>query len=39
MWVVGKTNAVIDGIDLARDLLLGGAVERKIAATREFYAS
>jgi anthranilate phosphoribosyltransferase len=39
MWIVGKTTAIPDGIGLARELLLGGAVARKIAATREFYAS
>jgi anthranilate phosphoribosyltransferase len=30
---------VRDGLEPARDLLLGGAVKRKIAATREFYRS
>lgn len=39
MWIVGKTAAIPDGIELARELLVGGAVARKIAATREFYAS
>jgi anthranilate phosphoribosyltransferase len=39
MWITGKTAAVRDGLDPARELLLGGAVARKIAATREFYRS
>jgi len=39
MWITGKTSAVRDGLDPARELLLGGAVEKKIAATREFYRS
>jgi anthranilate phosphoribosyltransferase len=38
MWIVGKTANVRDGIPLARELLIGGAVKNKIAATREFYA-
>lgn len=36
-WISGKVNEVAAGIALARDLLLGGAVRAKIAATREFY--
>lgn len=39
MWIVGKVPSVRDGIGPARDALLGGAVQRKIAATREFYRS
>ncbi len=39
MWIVGKTTNVRDGVAAARELLLGGAVEKKIEATREFYAS
>jgi anthranilate phosphoribosyltransferase len=39
MWVVGKTPTVRNGLDPARELLLGGAVKNKIAATREFYRS
>ena len=39
MWIVGKTPGVRDGLDSARELLLGGAVKMKIAATREFYLS
>jgi anthranilate phosphoribosyltransferase len=39
LWIVGKTSSVRDGIGLAREQLLGGAVAKKIAATKEFYAS
>jgi anthranilate phosphoribosyltransferase len=39
MWIVGKTSTVQEGLAAARELLLGGAVKRKIAATREFYAA
>jgi anthranilate phosphoribosyltransferase len=39
MWIVGKVARVTDGIAPARELLLGGAVQQKIAATREFYRS
>jgi len=39
MWIVGRTPSVRDGVPLARELLLGGAVKNKIAATREFYRS
>jgi anthranilate phosphoribosyltransferase len=38
MWVTGRVTEVCDGIGLAREALLGGAVEHKIAATREFYS-
>ena len=37
MWIVGKVATVSDGLAPARDLLLGGAVQAKIAATREFF--
>ena len=37
MWIVGQTPDMRDGIALARELLLDGAVKKKIAATREFY--
>jgi anthranilate phosphoribosyltransferase len=37
LWICGQTAAPGDGIARARDLLLGGAVQKKIAATREFY--
>jgi anthranilate phosphoribosyltransferase len=39
MWIVGKVATVREGIGPARELLLGGAVKNKIAATREFYRS
>jgi anthranilate phosphoribosyltransferase len=39
LWICGRTAAPADGIARARELLLGGAVRKKIAATREFYRS
>ena len=39
MWIVGRVPSVREGLDPARELLLGGAVKKKIAATREFYRS
>ncbi len=39
MWLTGKTASVKDGIAPAREVLLGGAVQAKIAATKEFYLS
>jgi anthranilate phosphoribosyltransferase len=39
LWVAGRVEAVAAGIGPARELLLGGAVKGKIAATREFYHS
>ncbi len=39
MWIVGATASIRDGLAPARELLLGGAVKAKIAATREFYRS
>ena len=39
LWITGKTANVRDGLGLAREQLLGGGVQRKIAATREFYRS
>lgn len=39
MWIVGAVPTVSEGIGPAREFLLGGAVKRKIAATREFYRS
>jgi anthranilate phosphoribosyltransferase len=39
LWIVGKTDSVPAGMAPARDLLIGGAVRRKIAATREFFHS
>ena len=37
MWIVGRVPTVRDGVAAAREILLGGAVQKKIAATREFY--
>ena len=39
LWVVGRTGTIAEGIEPARDLLVGGAVARKISATREFFRS
>jgi anthranilate phosphoribosyltransferase len=39
LHVVGRTENVRAGLAPARELLLGGAVAKKIAATREFYGS
>jgi len=39
LLVVGRTATVGAGVAQARELLLGGAVRDKIAATREFYRS
>ena len=37
LWIVGKTASVREGLAPARELLLGGPVKKKIAATKEFY--
>lgn len=39
LWVAGRQPDLRSGVPVARDLLLGGAVAQKIAATREFYRS
>ena len=39
MWIVGKVPQARDGLAPARELLLGGAVAKKIEATREFFRS
>jgi len=39
LYVTGRTKAIAEGIAPARELLLGGAVRAKIAATKEFYAA
>jgi anthranilate phosphoribosyltransferase len=39
LHIVGRTPGVPAGLGQARELLLGGAVRAKIAATREFYRS
>lgn len=36
-WISGKTKTVDEGALRARELLLGGAVKTKIAATKEFF--
>lgn len=37
LWICGRAAAPTEGFDRARELLLGGAVRAKIAATREFF--
>ena len=37
LWITGKTRSISEGTEHARDLLLGGAVKAKIAATKEFF--
>jgi len=39
LHVAGRTPGVAAGVPQARELLLGGAVRAKVAATREFYRS
>jgi anthranilate phosphoribosyltransferase len=39
LYVVGRVSEIREGIAPARELLLGGEVARKIAATKEFYRS
>jgi anthranilate phosphoribosyltransferase len=39
LHVVGRTENIRAGLAPARELLLGGAVAKKIAATKEFYGS
>lgn len=39
LWLTRTVPSVKDGVELARERLLGGAVRDKIAATREFYAA
>lgn len=39
LWIVGRVPDVREGLAPAREALLGGAVRRKLAATREFYLS
>ena len=39
LHVAGRTATIREGLATARELLLGGAVAQKIAATREFYRS
>jgi anthranilate phosphoribosyltransferase len=37
LWITGRTTTVAEGAAQARELLLGGAVEAKISATRDFF--
>jgi anthranilate phosphoribosyltransferase len=37
LWICGRTAGVKEGLAPMRELLLGGEVRKKIAATREFY--
>ncbi len=39
LHIVGRTDNIRSGLAPARELLLGGAVAQKIAATKEFYQS
>lgn len=39
MWIAGRQPDLKSGVPIARDLLLGGTVAKKIAATRDFYRS
>lgn len=38
LWITGKTPSPAEALPFARELLLGGAVKTRIAATREFFA-
>ncbi len=37
LWITGSTATVAEGAGRARELLIGGGVKAKIAATREFF--
>lgn len=37
LWILGRTATPAEGVAQARELLLGGAVRARIAATREFF--
>jgi anthranilate phosphoribosyltransferase len=39
LLIVGRTSTIREGLAPARELLLGGAVQARIAATKEFYRS
>jgi anthranilate phosphoribosyltransferase len=39
LWILGRVASIQQGAGLARELLLGGAVRAKLAATKEFYRS
>ena len=38
LWMTGKVATIPDGLDLARNLLTGGAVRQKIADTQAFFS-
>ncbi len=38
LWICGRASAPAEALGHARELLVGGAVKAKIAATREFFA-
>jgi anthranilate phosphoribosyltransferase len=38
LWIVGRATSIADGVAPARELLLGGAVRARVAATREFFS-
>lgn len=39
LMIVGKCASIEEGIEIARDVLLGGALKAKLADTKDFYAS
>jgi anthranilate phosphoribosyltransferase len=39
LWICGRAGTPTEALGQARELLLGGAVQSKIAATREFFKS
>ena len=39
LWICGRTKTPAEGVAAAKEALVGGAVRRKIAATREFFRS
>lgn len=38
LWITGRTQSLAEGAARGRELLLGGAVKAKIAATKEFFS-
>ncbi len=38
LWMCGRVSSVQDGVGMARELLVGGAVRRKIEATKAFFS-
>ncbi|MDQ8185640.1 anthranilate phosphoribosyltransferase [Pelagicoccus sp. SDUM812002] len=39
LMIVGKCDTIEEGVAIARDVLLGGALKAKLADTKDFYAS